>query len=245
MCEPPLLVAGANGLIGRHLAKTSAGPRLGGRLRKAAGRFPARARVPSPLTLRTPRDTRTLVLPRLREITHVFYCARADHPEGGARIWGHLECRDAAQSGGTRWSPCSNGSRAHQPGARHQVLRPSPRSMRHTSRGRGAARPRRVLSTSRSRTLIGGARSCGARWRWSIARPHAYCFEESDNPRSLVLVIAVLAAVQRELGQPLFFPGQCEELRGGGRSSPKSRSSRARSSGWRPPRSARTRRSIS
>ena len=36
-----------------------------------------------------------------------------------------------------------------------------------------------------------------------------------DNPRSLVLVVAVLAAVQRELGEPLFYPGSvksCEAL---------------------------------
>jgi hypothetical protein len=44
-------------------------------------------------------------------------------------------------------------------------------------------------------------------WSWSIARPHAFCYMEMDNPRSLVLVVAVLGAIQRELGEALFYPG--------------------------------------
>jgi nucleoside-diphosphate-sugar epimerase len=51
------------------------------------------------------------------------------------------------------------------------------------------------------------ARASAQGWTWSIARPHIFCDSAPDQPRAIGLVIAVLAAIQRELGQPLFFPG--------------------------------------
>ena len=49
-------------------------------------------------------------------------------------------------------------------------------------------------------------RSHGKRWSWSASRPHGVCDRE-PVPRSLAMVIAIYAAISKELGQPLHFPG--------------------------------------
>ena len=47
----------------------------------------------------------------------------------------------------------------------------------------------------------------GKRWTWSTCRPHAICGFAVGNPMNLSTVIAVYAAVCKELGLPLYFPG--------------------------------------
>jgi nucleoside-diphosphate-sugar epimerase len=54
-------------------------------------------------------------------------------------------------------------------------------------------------------------RSRGKRWSWSASRPHGVCDRE-PVPRSLAMVIAVYAAISKELGQPLYFPGTAENF---------------------------------
>ncbi len=51
------------------------------------------------------------------------------------------------------------------------------------------------------------AHNAGKTWGYSSSRPHAFCDPSVDLPRSIGLVIAVYAEVQRELGLPLDFPG--------------------------------------
>jgi len=45
------------------------------------------------------------------------------------------------------------------------------------------------------------------KWSWSISRPHAFCNYRCDEPRNLILVVAIYASIMRELGLPLTFPG--------------------------------------
>lgn len=45
------------------------------------------------------------------------------------------------------------------------------------------------------------------RWTWSATRPHAICDSSLATPRSLPLLIATYAAICRQLGDPLSFPG--------------------------------------
>lgn len=49
-------------------------------------------------------------------------------------------------------------------------------------------------------------RSRGKAWSRSASRPHGVCDRE-PVPRSIAMVIAVYAAISKELGQPLHFPG--------------------------------------
>jgi nucleoside-diphosphate-sugar epimerase len=50
-------------------------------------------------------------------------------------------------------------------------------------------------------------RQRGKAWTWSTVRPHAVCGFSIGSPMNLTTVIAVYAAISRELGLPLAFPG--------------------------------------
>ncbi|MCL4768364.1 MAG: SDR family oxidoreductase [Hyphomicrobiaceae bacterium] len=51
------------------------------------------------------------------------------------------------------------------------------------------------------------AKQAGQRWSWSTLRPHFIDGVGVGSPSNLVGAIGTYAAVQRELGQPLHFPG--------------------------------------
>src|SRR5882762_7798371 len=50
-------------------------------------------------------------------------------------------------------------------------------------------------------------RQQGKRWTFSILRPEAVCGYAVGNPMNLLTVIAVYAAISKDLGLPLRFPG--------------------------------------
>ena len=50
-------------------------------------------------------------------------------------------------------------------------------------------------------------RSRAGRWTWSASRPHGICDHAPGIARSMAMVIAVYAAIAREQGEPLCFPG--------------------------------------
>lgn len=50
-------------------------------------------------------------------------------------------------------------------------------------------------------------RQRGKRWSWSAMRPSVVCGFALGNPMNLAMVIAIYAAISKELGLPLRFPG--------------------------------------
>jgi hypothetical protein len=48
----------------------------------------------------------------------------------------------------------------------------------------------------------------GKAWTWSAIRPSVVCGFALGNPMNLAMVIAVYAAISKELGLPLRFPGK-------------------------------------
>jgi hypothetical protein len=50
-------------------------------------------------------------------------------------------------------------------------------------------------------------RQRGKSWTFSTSRPHSFCEASWSEPRNIGLLIAVYAAIQRELGLPLAYPG--------------------------------------
>ena len=52
------------------------------------------------------------------------------------------------------------------------------------------------------------ARQAGKSWTWSALRPSVVCGYALGNPMNLAMVIAVYAAISKELGAPLRFPGR-------------------------------------
>ena len=51
------------------------------------------------------------------------------------------------------------------------------------------------------------ARQAGKPWHYSVLRPEAVCGYSVGNPMNLTMVIAIYAAISKELGLPLRFPG--------------------------------------
>ncbi|HET9378872.1 MAG TPA: SDR family oxidoreductase [Chthoniobacterales bacterium] len=51
-------------------------------------------------------------------------------------------------------------------------------------------------------------RQRGKRWTWSAIRPSVVCGFALGNPMNLAMVIAVYAAISKEIGLPLRFPGK-------------------------------------
>ena len=50
-------------------------------------------------------------------------------------------------------------------------------------------------------------RQRGQAWTWSASRPHAVCGYSTGSAMNLVTTLGVYAAISRELGLPLVFPG--------------------------------------
>lgn len=50
-------------------------------------------------------------------------------------------------------------------------------------------------------------RQSGRSWTWSASRPHGVCGFAVGNPMNLTMVVAVYAAISKQLGLPLCFPG--------------------------------------
>ena len=195
------LVAGASGLIGRriveHLLATGGWDVIG----------LARSPRVSPDMLWIAVDLNDAAdcarkLGALTEVTHIFYAARYDHPEG------------IPESVEINASMLANVVNAVEPASRlehvHAVhgskyygtqLGPVPvplteESPRATNRNFYFNQEDFLRTASR-----------GKRWSYSTTRPHSFCDPAIDYARSASMVIAVYAAVQRELGLPLDFPG--------------------------------------
>jgi nucleoside-diphosphate-sugar epimerase len=56
-------------------------------------------------------------------------------------------------------------------------------------------------------------RSRGKAWSWSASRPHGISDPDLGITRSIARVVAIYAAICKELGEPLYFPGTPENFR--------------------------------
>lgn len=194
------LVAGAGGVIGRRVAAHLAerGWAVIGLARSALAGA-AQRHVSVDLT--DAAETRDKV-GALTDITHVFYAARHDHPEGVAESEAAnsaMLCNllDAVTRSAARLAHVNlvHGTKHYG----HPGPIPYPVTEAHP-RGARATFYFAQEDVVRERAARGG-------WSWSIARPHIFCDPAPDHPRSIGLVIAVYAAIQRERGEPLHFPG--------------------------------------
>lgn len=199
------LVAGASGLIGRRIAAhlaTRGWEVIGIARRPPSGA--AQGQIAVDLTDAAETRARLAALP---EITHVFYAARYDHPEG------------IAESKAINTAMLRNLIDAAAVSAPHSVHI----NLVHGTKYYGHPAPVPMPVTEESPRGAGAtfyfaqedlvrAHASGHGSTWSIARPHIFCDPAPDHPRSIGLVIAVLAAIQRELGEPLFFPGSARSF---------------------------------
>jgi nucleoside-diphosphate-sugar epimerase len=207
MARNTALVAGASGLIGRRIAErlisTGNWDVIG--LARRPVDVPGMRWIGVDLT--RAGDCRR-ALDGLDRVTHVFYAARFDHPEGvpepvetnAAMLANLVEALEAG--GGFGHVHAVHGSKYYG----HQ-LGPVTLPMREEhARARGA-------NFYFDQEDFLQERSRDGRWTYSISRPHTFCDPAIDHPRSAGLVIAAFAAVQRELGLPLDFPGTAAAFR--------------------------------
>ncbi len=201
MPDKTAIVAGASGLIGRRIAEHL--------LAQEGWNVIGLARRPPPVSrmrwlavdLADAADCREK-LRGLDSATHVFYAARFDHSEGRpepvntnaamlANLVGALE----------RVAPLEHVHAVHGTKYYGHQLGPVPVPLTEdTPRARN-----QNYYFQQEDLLI--ERSRGATWRYSTSRPHAFCDPAIDHPRSFGLVLAVYAAIQRELGLAFDFPG--------------------------------------
>ena len=201
-----MLVVGALGLVGRGVLEAmedAAGCELIGLSRRAPD-FPTRARfLCLDLTDRTACRT-VLCDPALSGVTHIVYTALHERPNliGGWREEAqirtnlamltnlldylqptdHLTLLQGTKAYGAHLRPMLNPGKEHHP--------------RH-------AGPNFYWNQEdlvRERSAAGG-------WTFSVMRPQIVCGMAIGSPMNMTMAIGVYAAVQKELGLPLSYPG--------------------------------------
>ncbi|PRX50170.1 nucleoside-diphosphate-sugar epimerase [Prauserella shujinwangii] len=197
------LVAGANGVIGRNLVDHLAtlgdweviglsrrGGPAGGRIRHLA------------VDLLDPADCRDR-LGGLGEVTHIFYAAYQDRPTWAELVPPNLAMLvnlvDAVEPVATNLRHVSLMQGYKVYGAH---LGPFKTPAKETDAGHMPPE----FNIDQQDFLE--QRQHGKSWTWSALRPSVVCGFALGNPMNLALVLAVYAAISRELGLPLRFPGR-------------------------------------
>ena len=138
------------------------------------------------------------------QITHVFYCARAKHGEGGVEsVEENVEMLrnviDASEQVAHRLRHIHlvEGGKWY---GQHLGRYPSPAQEDD---------PRHMPPNFYyDQEDLLRARQEGKRWSWSASRPNVICDFAPERPRNLVSIIGAYAAICRELGMRLDFPGK-------------------------------------
>lgn len=194
------LVAGGSGFIGRCIID---------HLLSAGWDVIALARKPPAITrnrwisidLTRLEDCRAK-LAGIRNVSHLFYAARFDHPEGMPES---VEINDAMlrnlvttveSAGALRHVHAVHGSKYYGYRA-GEIVNPMREDAPRGNTGNYYFAQQDFLHEH----------SAGKDWTYSTSRPHIFCDAVIDQPRSVGLLIAVFAAIQKELGEPLDFPG--------------------------------------
>ena len=139
-----------------------------------------------------------------RDVTHVFYCARAKHGEGGvesveanvamlrnvldavepvARALSHVHLVEGGKWYGQHLGRYPNPASEDDP--RHM-----PPNFYYDQED---------LLRERQQT---------AQWSWSASRPNVICDFAPERPRNLVSIVGAYAAICAEMGVPMDFPGK-------------------------------------
>jgi nucleoside-diphosphate-sugar epimerase len=197
------LVVGAQGVIGRnltdHLASLGDWSIIG--LSRRGGESQHRVRHLA-VDLLDPDDCREKLSP-LDEVTHIFYTAYQNRP-----TWAELVPPNLAMlthlvqvmepvAGGLRHISLMQGYKVY--GAH---LGPFKTPARESDPGHMPPE----FNVDQQRFLEDRQR--GKAWSWSAIRPAVVCGFALGNPMNLAMVIAIYAAISKELGLPLRFPGK-------------------------------------
>jgi nucleoside-diphosphate-sugar epimerase len=197
------LVVGAQGVIGRnllaHLAQSGDWEVIG--LSRRGGKEGKRVRqIPVDLL---DRNDCAAKLGSLKEVTHLFYAAYQDRP-----TWAEL-----VEPNLTMLANVIESVDAIAPGLEHVSLMQGYKVYgAHLGPFKTPARESDPYHMppefNVDQQLFLEERQKGQSWTWSAIRPSVVCGFALGNPMNLALVIAVYAAISKELGLPLRFPGK-------------------------------------
>jgi nucleoside-diphosphate-sugar epimerase len=202
MSRPCALIAGASGVVGRAVVRTLAESNAWDVV--PLSRSPSSGINPRAIAvdLSSPADTRDR-LSTLTDVTHLIYCARATHTmaqresvddnvdmlrnlldalEQSSPRLAHVHIVQGSKVYGSDLGPYRTPAKESDP-------RVSPTNWYYAQED----------------LLV--ERSAGKAWTWSASRPHGVCEGRQAIARSIANMVGVYAAVLKELGQPLAFPG--------------------------------------
>lgn len=198
------LVVGASGLLGAHLV--DALNAAGSWSVTTLSRRPAGAAGGRHLAIDLEdRDACLEAARSLAGITHVFYGSRSvgpgysiDHAVNHAMLRNLCDAFETAVAGplhvqlvhGLKWYGFNVGP---APTPAHESAPPHPGASFY-------AQQRDFLRATSER--LG--------WSWSTVRPHLICAVARNSPSNIVSVIGTFAAILKEMGEPLWFPGPAE-----------------------------------
>ena len=201
MARHTALIAGASGLIGRRIAERLAMSGDWEVIGLARTARPADGMRRIAVDLTDAHDC-TRKLADLSSVTHLFYAARYDHPEGTP---------EAVETNAAMLSNVVDVLEASATLAHVHVVHGTKYYGHQLGPMKVPAHEDDARATGRNFYFVQEdflrARSSGKSWSYTTTRPHAFCDPAADIPRSIGLLIAVYAAVQRELDLPLYFPG--------------------------------------
>ena len=196
------VIAGATGIVGTRLAQ-----RLHANGWDVTGlcRHPPASSTPYRMIgvdLTHARDCREKLAP-LRSVTHVFYTARYDHPEGQA---------ESVDVNAAMLANLIDTIEGAAPDLRHVHLVHGTKYYGHMLGPLPVPIPEdapraRVPNFYFAHEDFIRARQRGKRWTYSMARPHTFCDGDPTEPRNAALLIALHATLARALGEPFAYPG--------------------------------------
>ena len=204
-----VVVFGALGLVGRSVIKAlepRADWQIVGVSRRSAD-FPTRAKFISLDLTDSQACRRTFAGADFADVTHVVYAALHEQPQliAGWRDPQQIETN-------TRMLVNALEVLGMQPSLRHVTL------LQGTKAYGAHIAPMRIPGREREPRHSGanfywnqedhlGELAARRRWTYSIMRPQVVCGFALGSPMNMISVLGVLAALQRERGEPLRFPG--------------------------------------
>ncbi len=199
------LVVGAQGVIGRNLAEHLAA--LGDwdiiGLSRRGGATSGRIRHVAVDLLDRDDARKKLGGPGLAGVTHIFYAAFQDRPSWAELVPPNLAMLvnviEAVEPAASRLRHISLMQGYKVYGAH---LGPFKTPARETDP------PHMPPEFNVDQQAFLEDRQKGKPWSWSAIRPSVVCGFALGNPMNLTMAIAVYAAISRELGLPLRFPGK-------------------------------------
>jgi nucleoside-diphosphate-sugar epimerase len=143
------------------------------------------------------------VLSTLPEITHIFYAAFQDRP-----TWAELVAPNLAMLVNTVEAVDATAARLQHVSLMqgYKVYGAHLGPFRTPAREDDPGHLPPEFNLDQQAYLV--RRSAGRPWSWSAMRPSVVCGTALGNPMNLLVVIAVYAAMCKELGLPLRFPGR-------------------------------------